>query len=430
MRMLPRKAAVVAATAGLCCVTLAAATAARADVRYLTETRMGDGTAAGEAGSDADKGDSARMPTLRATTFVKGERERVETVMEMGAVKSNTVTLTLCGKGERRVVTMDPDLKLYTVTPMDGTDPGDQPSPAAGTDKPQDRRREKTDTGLVVTTYDVRDLGTEKVGGVMARHFMVSLRMERSGCAGKGDTTMKMETWVAPGQLGGLHCEERVPSASPRVVRNDEGCRITFETRGDTGMLKDVFGGIVVRQRMYNGDKVVMTQEVMDISSEPLSDSLFAPGADYKQVSQQEFAEAKRKAQMASLSAAAGPAGAPGAPGATGTPGAAGAPGADAASAGEKAPAPRRRRGGLLGGLGGAVGGALGGALPGLGGGAGLGGVGSGVLSALGGKGGLGGLANLLGSGALGGFGGYSPVALPGSAGQALSLLGSLTTTK
>ena len=70
----------------------------------------------------------------------------------------------------------------------------------------------------------------EKVGDINAHHYMLTMHIERSGCAGKGDNTMKMETWVAPGQLGGLNCPERIPSSVPRTQRNDKGCRITFET--------------------------------------------------------------------------------------------------------------------------------------------------------------------------------------------------------
>jgi hypothetical protein len=391
------KLALAGASAGVGLALLAPA--AHADTRYTTEIQVG-GTqeTAGGPGDNA-----AKVPTLRTTTFIKGKRERSETVMEMGAMKSNTVTLTLCDT--HQVVTMDPDLKLYTLTPMDSspaTSPAGDGAAPAGQAKPP---KEKEDTGRVLTTYAIQDLGTEKVGNLNARHFMVTMRMERSGCAGKGDNTMKMETWVAPGQIGGLDCPERVPSSAPRELRNEKGCRITFETRGDTGLLRDVFSGIVVRQRMYSGDKVVMAQEVKDISSDPLDASLFAPPSDYKQVSPQEFAEAKRKAQMASLTAP--------------TPGGSGSSGATG-SAGDAAP--KRRRGGLLGGLGGAVGGAI----PGLGGR--LGGLGGGVLSALGGQGGLGGIASMLGSGVLGGIGGYSPVSLPGNAGQALSLVGSLMT--
>src|SRR5690349_10226867 len=120
--------------------------------------------------------------------------------MEMGAVKTNTVTLTNCDK--RQIITMDPDLKLYTVTSMDGGSP--EGTPTSG--EPARSSNEKEDTGRVVTTYNIQDLGMEKVGDINAHHYMLTMRMERSGCAGKGDSTMKMETWVAPGQLGGLNC--------------------------------------------------------------------------------------------------------------------------------------------------------------------------------------------------------------------------------
>jgi len=305
------------------------------------------------------------------------------------------VTLTNCDK--RQIITMDPDLKLYTVTSMDGgAVSGEGTSSSGEAAKPSN---EKEDTGRVVTTYNIQDMGMEKVGDINAHHFMLTMRMERSGCAGKGDNTMKMETWVAPGQLGGLSCPERIPSSAPRTQRNEKGCKITLETKGDMVLLPEVFKGIVVRQRIYNGDKVAMTQEVRDISSAALEEALFAPPADYKQVSQQEYADAKRKALTASLSASGGAS-------ASGT-------------SGEAAPPPKKKKGGLFGGLGGALPSAASGN---------VGSAATGALTSLGGQAGLGGIASMIGSGALGGFGGYSPIALPGVAGQALSLLGSLST--
>jgi hypothetical protein len=399
---LPGKVALIA-TAGFSIAISAPIPSARADVRYTTETQIGDKAAAPDGG-DSGKKDAAPAPTIRTATFVKGKRERVETAMEMGPVKSNTVTLTICEADKRQIITMDPDLKLYTVAPMDsGGASGEGATAAPGeTAKPSN---EKEDTGRVVTTYDIKDMGMEKVGDINAHHYLLTLRIERSGCAGKGDSTMKMETWVAPGQLGGLSCPERAPSTTPQTRRNDKGCRITFETKGDSSLMQDVFKGMVVRQRMYSGDKVAMTQEVKEISSAALEESLFAPPADYKQVPEKEYADAKRKALMAGMTVS-------GSPNTAGT-------------SGEAAPPPKKKRGGLFGGLGGALGGAVPGAVSGS-----LGSVGAGALAGLGGQAGLGGIATALGSGMLGSFGGYSPIALPGGAGQTLGLLGSLSATK
>jgi hypothetical protein len=411
--------------AGLClglCLTLGI-TNARGDVRYTTETQMGSPAAPGNSPEKKDQNDkdaAAKMPTLRTTTFVRGKQQRVETVMEMGTMKSSTVSLTLCDT--RRIITMDPDLKLYTVVPMDSASSGESVA-VVDSGKSTDK---KPDTGHVISTYTIQDLGTEKVNNIDTRHFMVTMRIQRSGCAGKGDSTMKMETWVAPGALGGLDCDERVPSAIPRTLPNEKGCQITFETKGDTALLGNVFRGIVVRQRMFNGDKVAMTQEVKDIVSDPLSVALFTPPADYRQVTAAEYAEAKRKAMMTAFSApsAVRPTAASEGEGAD--------PGVNTSTSGtspgtnnQSAPPPPKRRGGL-GGLGGSLGGVLGGRLPGSGSVGRLGSLGGNVFSTLGGERGLGGIANVLASGVLGGSGGYSHVVLPGSAGEALSLLGSL----
>ena len=156
--------------------------------------------------------------------------------------------------------------------------------------------------GKIINTFHVTDLGSEKVAEVLAHHYMMDMRTQMSGCAGDNDVSMKMETWVAPIK-GGLRCPERfAPSRTvPSSTGSGSDCHITYEMKGDLGALKNVYGGMVVRMKMYNKDKVIMVQELRDYSLAKLDEALFTVPSDYKEVSESEFQKAQSKAMMKSM---------------------------------------------------------------------------------------------------------------------------------
>lgn len=277
---------------------LLAALSAQADVRYTSQMTMG-----GAAPADAPAMPAGMtMPGIRTTTYVKDMHERVETSMQMGPMKMDTVTLTLCDKHQS--IKMDPGLKIYTVGPIGaltfGTaNQGRQGRP--GMTMPEG----KPGVGAVTTTLAAQDLGMEKVADRDAHHFKLTMRMQSDGCIGKADNTFVMEDWVAP-LKGGLVCPERY--APTRTLTNERGCQITYAFKGDLSTLKDIGSGMIVRMIIYGdkeGTKPIAQQDLRDYSTALLDDALFAPPADFKEVSAQEFqkqqSDAMRKAMMGGL---------------------------------------------------------------------------------------------------------------------------------
>jgi hypothetical protein len=286
----------LALTAG----TLVLAPVAHADVRYTTQMAFGGMTAAAPDGTTPA---AATQPTIRTTTFVKDMHERVETVMNMGPIHTNQVMLTLCDK--HQTIKMDPNLKIYTTAPIGvaafapPTRGGRMP---AGEAMPGD----KPGVGHVTMTFSTQDLGTEKVADLDAQHYKISLRTQTTGCIGDGDQTMQFEEWIAPVK-GGMNCPERY-SAS-RMVPNTNGCQITYDMKGDWDKMRDMQGGMVVRQKIYNGDKVIATTDLRDYSLAALDDSLFTVPTDFKEVSEADFdkaeSDAMRKHMMGGMGQAA-----------------------------------------------------------------------------------------------------------------------------
>lgn len=286
--------------AALAATLLLPPSAARADVRYVSQMSFGDGTAKPADGGDAGGPPTGMgMPLMRTTTSVKDMNERVETEMNMGPMHSDTVTLTLCAK--HQTIKMDPALKIYTVEPIG----------VAQFSPPSTSRRRGMGTGdampeggapgvgHVTMTFTVQDLGPDKVADIDAHHYKISIRNQTSGCLGDHDTTFLMEEWIAPIKAG-LNCPERF--APTRTVPNENGCQITYDMKGDFAQMRDLSGGMPVRTRFYEGDKAIMTSELRDYSTAALDDSLFAPPADFKEVSEADFnqeqSDAMRKGMM------------------------------------------------------------------------------------------------------------------------------------
>jgi len=271
--------------------------AAHADVRYTSQMTMGGAVTPADATAEPE---GAVMPAVRITTYVKEMRERVETSLHIGPVTMDTVTLTLCDKHQS--IKMDPALKIYTVGPIGALTFG---APGQGQPQGMAMTEGKPGVGAVTTTVSAQDLGREKVAGRNSRHFRLTMRTQTDGCIGKADNTLVMEDWVAPLQ-GGLVCPERY--APTRTITNERGCKITYAFKGDIAALKDIGTGMVVRMIIYEdakGTKPVAQQDLRDYSTALLDSSLFAPPADYTEVSAEDFqkqeADAMRKNMMGGM---------------------------------------------------------------------------------------------------------------------------------
>ena len=226
---------------------------AGADVRYTTKS--GASTAA-----------------VTTTTWVKGKRQRMEMVTDMGQIKTKTVTLTMCDA--RQMVTLDPDLKIYYVTPF-----GDGGGKGEG----------NQGNGTITNTYTVKDLGTETVAKLKAHHWMITTQSKATGCAGNTDTTSKVEIWVAP--IPVLNCPEAAGYSQPT-------CKIKFEEKGDVKGMRAAYSGMPVKMITYQGTQQTSVMEFVDYSTSALADNLFAPPSDFKKVTSAEFQQQQQQKMM------------------------------------------------------------------------------------------------------------------------------------
>ena len=276
-----------------------------ADVRYTMEMKMGGAS----AGQDADAGAPAMGGSIRTTTYLKDMREREETAMNFGPMKMTTTTITQCDKHQE--IKVDPDLKIYTVSPIGALAFGGQMPPSRpGMGRHNASGGDGTGPGKETVTFTAKDMGTEKVADINAHHSMITFRTQASGCAGNSDTTMKMELWTAPIKAS-LNCPERY--AASRVIPSANGCQITYEMKGDLSGLRDVFGQMAVKQVFYDDkDKPLFTRDLREHSTAPLDDALFDVPSDYKKVTDDEFAKQQQKKIMNSFTHGGGmPGGAP-----------------------------------------------------------------------------------------------------------------------
>jgi len=254
---------------------------AQADVKYTQEMRVPGIPGAGNG------------PLNSTTTYIKKDARRVETTAAMGPVQMQTVELTLCDKQQRYRI--DPASKVYTVAKLDTLPaPGAPPAPEAPA------APETPGTGKVIITATVQDLGEETVADRKTHHYKLNLRTQTSGCPGQSDSTNEMEVWVAPDIAVSMACEQgRLPELPHRPYRPT--CKVTTEQHGDVAALAKVFSGLVMRMKVNNGDKAIMEQTVTSLSDAALDDALFTVPADYRQVSEQEFAQAQSRAMMQAI---------------------------------------------------------------------------------------------------------------------------------
>jgi hypothetical protein len=261
---------------------------ARADMKYTTESRM--------AGAETT------TPSQVITTSVRKNQRRVETRMQIGPVQRHTITLTLCEK--KQEITLDPQLKLYAVAPLNQAQNAPK-EPASATPTATAGSTQQR-TGRIIMTTSVQDLGEEIVADIKTRHYRITNRIQSSGCAGDSDMTSKMEVWVADLREPS-DCDLTSFDPAQAYSQGKSDCRITVEQRGDKAAYTRVFGGLIMRYKIYDetGTKLMMTQEVTSLSRAKLEDdALFAVPTGFKQVSTEELQKAQSEAMIKAMSQA------------------------------------------------------------------------------------------------------------------------------
>jgi hypothetical protein len=252
---------------------------AQADIQYTQETRM-----AGETGG---------QPFSKMVIYKRPGAERTETTHNFSGRERRSVTITQCAKKE--LYTLDPELKLYYVTPMVQSTPANKPvavKAAAG---------QKTGT-MTMTLVSLRSLGVQKIGQFNTRGYEVVTRMQTTGCMGNSDRTFKQQIWVAP----------EASLASGRDGCNDmtanydtgaNSCKNTMIRKGNWAGFEKVTRGLQVRSRIFKdgGNTVQMETQTSKVSRAKLPGTLFAVPAGFRRVSTTEFQQAQSQALMESM---------------------------------------------------------------------------------------------------------------------------------
>lgn len=258
------------------------AVGAHADVRYTKKVTYAQMESQGDEGGFS----------MKTITYLKGKRERKETLMQMGPMTMNQVELTLCDQEKRARI--DPDLQIYVaeslrpqlhtapINPMEG-----QPAKAAPV---------KGGTGTYTITYKVQDLGPEKIAGLDTHHYRIKMTMVASGCAGDTNTTMEREVWMAT--LPRLVCPVRDAGADFSI--HSEGrtpCKVKVVSNGDVKMFQKASQGEPVKEIMYQDGKPLMITELVEHSTAPLPDNLFSLDG-LRSVSDSDFQQQQQQKMM------------------------------------------------------------------------------------------------------------------------------------
>ncbi|MDE2125284.1 MAG: hypothetical protein KGJ62_01700 [Armatimonadetes bacterium] len=272
MRINTRPLAIAAAAAAI-----AITARANADVKYTTEMKVGGG--AGRPGGG-----------ISVTHYYKGANERTETHIKFGPMDMTLVTLTLCAK--EQTYTLDPNLKIYKVAPVG--------APALAAQSFRGMRggagaQSGQMTGKSDTTFTVQDLGQETVANLPCTHSKLTIHSVTSGCLGDADRTSTIEVWSAPGTLPSGCPARFMPS---RDVTTPTGCKMTYTLHGDIDKMKALMGGIITRMIVTGPNGQQMTQQLTDISRDPLDDALFTIPADYKELPAADYDSQEQKAMM------------------------------------------------------------------------------------------------------------------------------------
>ncbi len=276
--------------ASMSCLVLAVGAmscAARADIKYTQVNSM----PSGEAGT--------LKPMMTMTTFTRAGQQRMDSSMQIASFKQSETTVTTCAKHQK--VRWDAALKIYALDTLDKNGHVVQPTPTPISNAPS--QPAKHDTGKIVSTINVKSLGTEMIAARKARHYLLTTDMQEYGCAGKDHIRTKQEIWVADVDIPTFDCGLRNDVATISQVHFKDDCDCTFEQKGDIAAFATAFKGVIVKMKMFDGDteKVIMAQETTMISQAKLTDADFLVPADFKLLSDKDYEKARSQAMMKAM---------------------------------------------------------------------------------------------------------------------------------
>lgn len=284
---------------------------ARADLRWTTTMKLEGGMLGGARPGGMPGG---MKPTISYTTSVTEGAQRKESQIAMGPFAISDASISLCEKKQR--IQIDDELKIYTVSEL--TDEGGFVNPMAGLSgmvgkmlpglkipgMPAAPQGAPT-TGKIVSTVTIEEMAGETIADTPTKHFMVTTKNEKSGCAGTGEETTKMEVWSADFDEP-IFCPDAA-GANPvrdfqRLTRPEAGnCKITYEMKGEGNeAYSKIFRGLVMRLKIYDPKtgQPAITQEVTMLTRAKQEEKLFQLPEGYQKVTAEEFQQKKSQAMM------------------------------------------------------------------------------------------------------------------------------------
>ncbi len=238
-------------TLALIILTLASAQAAMADVKIKSKQTM-----AGQ--------------TYENTTFIKGKRQRSETMSGM------MVSLTQCDL--RRGIQLNPQTKTYIINPFASAA---EQSQTANTSADANVVQAGGKVTMTVTTKDTGE--RKQMFGFTARRVIITMETESSPDAcSKTKSKMQTDGWYIDAEFV-LDCDSAYSSANYNTGRSG-GCRDKYETK-TIGAAKR---GYPVWEKMTMFDEsgketYSMLTEVIELSKATLESSLFEIPQDYRE---------------------------------------------------------------------------------------------------------------------------------------------------
>ncbi len=210
-------------------------------------------------------------PGAENLLYIKGQRMRTEMPGNMGFT-----SIVQCDL--KRTLTINETAKTYLISSTDGTGPtgmgeGDGGgTPGVPNAQPQ---TQPTRGGIVNVTNTVTDTGERKqMFGFTARHIKTSMVMTASPEACSKDQKIETDGWYIDFEYA-FECPSQTKHQTMPTRPQQPGCKDEFRTK-TVGTAKLGFP-LLVTTTMYQpgGQTMTMTQEVLELSKEPLSASLF-----------------------------------------------------------------------------------------------------------------------------------------------------------
>lgn len=242
--------------------------------------------------------------------YARGRDERIENHSKFGDFPTDETIISLCEKNQQ--ITLDEKFLIYHVRPFmwgenDSADEKAKSDAIAAQEFPADK------IGSIVNIFQITPIGEEVIAGIKSKGYLITGRTEKTGCAqtpNEDEKEYKSEAWFGDKNKV-LNCFESEIGDAFKAKELDEkrfeivdGCKISYESKGDSTIFVQNFGKLLMRTKLYKGGKVFYSEEITKISEDALDDALFTVPLYAKKVDEAEYNNARQQALEQAILAA------------------------------------------------------------------------------------------------------------------------------